>query len=88
MVAGLLYVIGLIAVLATLVTVGLGAPPLIQTFMTEIQGAGADYLGAVATLFRAINWALTPFVGGLIVMGIGRIIFLLGAINRALRGTP
>jgi hypothetical protein len=27
-----------------------------------------------------------PFVGGLVLMGLGRIVMLLGSINRALRG--
>ena len=88
MIAGLLYIIGLIATLVTIVMVGYSAPALIQTFMTAIEGPNADYLGAVVTLGQSLNWALGPLVGGLLVMGVGRIIFLLGAINRALRGNP
>ena len=88
MVAGLLYIVGLIATVVTVVMVGYAAPALVQAFMTAIEAPNADYLGAVATLGGALSWALGPFVGGLVVMGLGRIIFQLGAINRALRGTP
>lgn len=88
MIAGLLYIVGLIATVATIVMVGYAAPALIQSFMTGIEGPTADYLGAVSALARGLNWALAPLVGGLLIMGVGRIIFLLGAINRALRGTP
>jgi hypothetical protein len=88
MVAGLLYIVGLIATLVTIVMVGYAAPTLIQGFMAGIDGPSADYIGAVSTFARGLSWALLPFVGGLVIMGIGRIIFLLGAINRALRGTP
>jgi len=88
MVAGLLYIVGLIATLVTIVMVGFAAPPLIQAFLSAIQAPTPDYLGAVAAFGQGLSWALTPFVGGLLVMGAGRIIMLLGAINRALRGTP
>jgi hypothetical protein len=88
MVAGLLYIVGLIAVLVTVVMVGFHAPPLVQAFMASVEAPNSDYLAAIAGLGRGLGWALWPFVGGLVIMGIGRIIFLLGAINRALRGTP
>ena len=88
MVAALLYLVGLIATIVTIVMVGYTAPALFQGFMTAIQAPAPDYLGAVAELGRGLNWALAPFVGGLLIMGVGRVIFLLGAINRALRGTP
>jgi hypothetical protein len=88
MVAGLLYIVGLIATLVTIVMVGYSAPTLIQGFLAAIDGPSADYIGAASTFARGLSWALAPFVGGLVIMGIGRIIFLLGAINRALRGTP
>lgn len=88
MVAGLLYIVGLIAALVTILMVGYSAPALIQVFMAAVQAPSPDYIAAVADLGRNLSWALGPFVGGLVIMGIGRIIFLLGAINRALRGTP
>lgn len=88
MIAGLLYIIGLIATVVTIVMVGYSAPSLVQAFMAAIEAPNPDYLGAVATLSRNLSWALGPFVGGLLIMGVGRIIVLLGQINRALRGTP
>jgi hypothetical protein len=88
MVAGLLYIVGLVAVVVTIVMVGFSAPPLVAAFTSSIGAAAPDYLGAVGAFGRGLEWALWPFVGGLLVMGVGRIIFLLGAINRALRGTP
>ena len=78
---------GLIATLATVVMVGYSAPSLVQTFLAAIDGPSADYLGAISNFAQGLSWALQPFVGGLVIMGLGRIIFLLGAINRALRGT-
>lgn len=86
MVAGLLYVVGLIAVLATLVVAGLGAPGLIQMFNTALDTPGTDLLGTFVDVARRLQWAVMPFVGGLALMGLGRIVMLLGAINRALRG--
>lgn len=88
MVAGLLYIVGLIATLVTILMVGYASPALLQTFMTAIEAPSADYIGAVASFASQLSWALGPFVGGLALMGLGRIIFLLGAINRALRGNP
>ena len=86
MVAGLLYVVGLIAVLATLVVAGLGAPGLIQMFNTALDTPGTDLLGTFVDVARRLQWTVMPFVGGLALMGLGRIVMLLGAINRALRG--
>ena len=86
MVAGLLYVVGLIAVLATLVVAGLGAPGLIQMFNTALDTPGTELLGTFVDVARRLQWAVMPFVGGLALMGLGRIVMLLGAINRALRG--
>lgn len=86
MVAGLLYVVGLIAVLATLVVAGAGAPGLIEMVNTELDTPGSDLLATLIEVARLMQWALLPFVGGLVLMGLGRIVMLLGAINRALRG--
>ena len=86
MVAGLLYVVGLIAVLATLVVAGFGAPGLIQMVNTALDTPGSDLLATLIEAARLMQWAVLPFVGGLVVMGLGRIVMLLGAINRALRG--
>lgn len=86
MVAGLLYVVGLIAVLATIVVAGFGAPGLIQMVNTALDRPGSDLLATLVDVARLLQWAVLPFVGGLVLMGLGRIVMLLGAINRALRG--
>lgn len=86
MVAGLLYIVGLIAVLATIIMVGLAAPGLIQTFNLALDGPNSDLLGTVGEVARSLQWALWPFVGGLVLMGLGRIVMLLASIDRALRG--
>lgn len=88
MVAGLLYVVGLIMVVVTIIMVGYASPPLIQAFMTAVEAPNPDYLAAISTLARSLTWAAWPFIFGLLIMGAGRIIVLLGAINRALRGNP
>ena len=86
MVAGLLYVVGLIAVLATLVVAGFGAPGLIEMINAALDRPGSDLLATLVDVARLLQWAVLPFVGGLVLMGLGRIVMLLGAINRALRG--
>jgi len=86
MVAGLLYVVGMIAVLATIVVAGFGAPGLIQMVNRALDTPGSDLLGTLVDVARLLQWAVLPFAGGLVLMGLGRIVMLLGAINRALRG--
>jgi cellobiose-specific phosphotransferase system component IIC len=88
MVAGLLYVVGLIVLVATVVIVGVHSPALLQSFITTLQTPEGGPMAAVVQLGDYLNWALMPFVGGLVLMGFGRTIMLLHAINRALRGTP
>jgi hypothetical protein len=88
MVAGLLYLVGLIVVVATVVIVGVHGPALLQTFTTTLQNSDGGPMAAVVQLGGYLNWAVMPFVGGLLLMGFGRVIMLLHAINRALRGTP
>lgn len=86
MVAGLLYIVGLIAVLVTLVVAGVHAPAQIDMINAALDAPGGDLLGALIEAARLMQWAVMPFVGGLVLMGLGRIVMLLGAINRALRG--
>lgn len=85
MVAGFLYLIGLIAVLISIVIIGYGAPTMIQTF-TAAMDAGENVFSAIAGLWGSLSWATLPIVGGLALMGFARIIMLLASINRSLRG--
>jgi hypothetical protein len=86
MVAGLLYLIGLIAVVVSIVIIGYAVPGMIQTVSAAMDANEPDMLGVITGLAVTLNWAVAPLVGGLLLMGVGRIIMLLGAINRSLRG--
>ena len=85
MIAGLLYLIGLIAVLISIVIIGYGAPTMFQTFTTAMD-AGENVFATIASLSGSLTWALLPVIGGLALMGFARIIMLLASINRSLRG--
>lgn len=86
MIAILLYVIGLIAVLVSIALVGYSAPALFQTFTTAMDAGSNDMLGVVTRMAQSVAWSVAPIVGGLCLMGLGRMIMLLAAINRSLRG--
>lgn len=85
MVAGLLFVIGLLSVLASLGFIGLAAPDLLARF-NAAMAENADLLATTLAIGRDLQWAVTPIVGGLLLMAVSRIIVLLAAINRSLRG--
>ena len=85
MVAGLLFVIGLLSVLASLGFIGLAAPDLLARF-NAAMAENADLLATTLAIGRDLQWAVTPIVGGLLLMGFARIMILLGSISRALRG--
>ncbi|MDC9822785.1 hypothetical protein PRN20_03490 [Devosia sp. ZB163] len=87
MVAGLLYLVGLIATLVTIVMVGASAPAIVQNVSAVLAAADPDYIGLLVDTARSLNWALAPFVGGLVLMALARIVMLLGSIDRALRGS-
>lgn len=86
MLAGLLYLIGLIAVLVAIAIAGYSAPDAITRFTTAMDAGNANVLELSLSILSSYAWTLWPVVGGLVVMGLGRIIMLLGAINRSLRG--
>jgi hypothetical protein len=86
MVAGLLYLIGLVAVLITVAIVGYGAPAMIQTFTAAMDAGNPNMFGVISGLAVSLNWALWQVIAGLVLMGLGRVIMLLGSINRSLRG--
>ena len=86
MIAGLLYLIGLIAVLASIAIAGYSAPEAITRFTTAMDAGNANAVDLTLGILASYSWTLTPVVGGLALMGFGRVIMLLGAINRSLRG--
>ena len=54
--------------------------------MAAYNSGLSNMLPALGTAASSLSWALTPFLGGLLLMGFARIMILLGSINRALRG--
>jgi hypothetical protein len=86
MIAILLYLIGLISVVVTVVLAGVGAPAIYDSLYAAYQ-AGLDHvLPALSGVAAGLSWAFWPFLGGLVLMGFARIMMLLGSINRALKG--
>jgi hypothetical protein len=89
MIAGLLYVIGLISVLVTIVAAGFSIPTTIAevTRQMDAGGTGVQNLLSIAQMVAAsYGRFILPFVGGLLLMAAGRVLGLLAAINRSLRG--
>lgn len=86
MVAGLLYLVGLITVLVCIAIAGYGAPSMIASFTAAMDAGNANMLEVVTDLAGSLAWMIWPGITGLTLMGFGRVIMLLGAINRNLRG--
>jgi hypothetical protein len=86
MLAGLLYLIGLVAVLVSIAIAGYGAPDVVSRFTTAMDAGNANALELSLGILSSYAWALWPTIGGLVLMGFGRVIMLLAAINRSLRG--
>ena len=86
MIAILLYLIGLVSAVVTVVIVGFEAPTIYTTLLAAYNSGLNNVLPALANVAAGLSWALTPFLGGLLLMGFARIMILLGSINRALRG--
>lgn len=86
MIAILLYLIGLVCVVVTVVVVGYDAPSIYQAGLAAYQAGLDQLLPAVGRIALGYGWALMPFLGGLLLMGFARIMMLLGAIRHALKG--
>lgn len=86
MIAILLYLIGLVSAVATLVVIGFEVPAIYTALLAAYNDGLAAVLPALAKVAASLSWALLPFLGGLLLMGFARIMILLGSINRALRG--
>ena len=86
MIAGLLYLIGLVAVLISVAIAGYSAPQAISSFTAAMDSGNANMLEVSLGIAGDYAWAFYWVVGGLLLMGFGRVIMLLGAINRSLRG--
>ena len=86
MIAILLYLIGLVSAVCTVVIVGFEAPAIYTALQAAYTSGWANVLPALGKVAAGLSWALMPFLGGLLLMGFARIMILLGSINRALRG--
>lgn len=86
MIAILLYLIGLVTTVVTIALAAFDLPAIYSSLMTAYNAGTAEILPALGRAATSLNWALTPFLGGLLLMGFARIMMLLGSINRALRG--
>lgn len=86
MVAGLLYVIGLISVLVTIAVAGFGIPTTVNEVTAALDAGNANYLQLAQRVAATYAWVATPFLSGLLLMASGRVVMLLSAINRSLRG--
>lgn len=87
MVAILLYIIGLVTALISIALVGYGAPALYQDVSSAVDAGNSDMFGVVSRIAANLAWSVGPIVGGLVLMGFGRVIMLLAAIDKSLRRT-
>ena len=86
MIAILLYLIGLISVVVTVVLAGMDGPSIYQTLLAAYNSGLDQVLPALGGVASKLSWALVPFLGGLLLMGFARIMMLLGSIRHALKG--
>ncbi|MHB1111442.1 MAG: hypothetical protein ACYCZU_14135 [Devosia sp.] len=86
MIAGLLYLIGLLAVLVCVAIAGYSAPAMIASFTAAMDAGNANMFEVIAALAGGLAWVIWPVITGLALMGFGRVIMLLSSINRSLRG--
>ncbi len=86
MIAILLYLIGLITLVVTLIVAAFELPALYDALAAAYASGAQNVLPALGQAVARLDWALAPFLGGLVLMGFARIMMLLGSINRALRG--
>ncbi len=85
MVAGLLYLIGLISVVISLVLIGVNGPSMYYALVNAYNAGLPNVWPAIVRITTPFGWAFWPIVGGLLLMGYARIIMLLASINRRLR---
>jgi hypothetical protein len=85
MIAILLYLIGLISAVATVIVIAFDAQAIYTGVLNAYNSGWQNVLPAIGRIAMGYSWALTPLLGGLVLMGFARVMVLLGAINRALR---
>jgi hypothetical protein len=72
--------------LASIAIAGYSVPDTVARITAALDAGNANVLDHVTGTLAAYAWVLAPVVGGLVIMGLGRVIMLLSAINRSLRG--
>jgi hypothetical protein len=86
MLAGLLYFIGLVTVLINLAIAGYQVPTAINQVTAAMDAGTANMVDVVIRVSAGFSGYVWPVLIGLTLMGFGRVIMLLGSINRSLRG--
>jgi hypothetical protein len=86
MIAVLLYLIGLVSAVVTAVLVAFDMPPIYTDLLAAYNAGIETIVPALARAAVSLNWALFPFLGGLLLMGFARVMMLLGAIRHGLKG--
>lgn len=86
MLAGLLYLIGLVSVLVNLALAGAQVPAAISQVTAAMDAGTANMVDVVIRASAGFAGYLWPLLIGLLLMGFARVIMLLGSINRSLRG--
>jgi hypothetical protein len=82
----LIYLIGLLTVLVNLVVAGTLVPAAASQISAALDGGTANILNEAMRAAMAFAPYVWPVLTGLLLMGFGRVIMLLGAISRSLRG--
>jgi hypothetical protein len=87
MVAAILYVLGLMSTVISIIVIAAQSPELMDTFSAAMEAGSTNMVGVVVEMLVDLNRPLTMLLAGLLLMGFARIIMLLGSINRSLRGS-
>jgi len=74
MVAFLLYGIGLLYSVGTVILAIINGPGALSALLRGLTADNADYWGAFVAFGRSFSWAVVPFIGGLLLMGFAQIV--------------
>jgi hypothetical protein len=71
--------------LVSVAIAGYGAPAMVASFTAAMDAGNANVFEVIVGLAHSLAWAIWPVIIGLALMGLGRVIMLLSAIDRNLR---
>ncbi len=74
MVALLLYGIGLIMAAGTFIVALVNAPGPLSALVRGFTADNADYVQVLVGFAHRFDWAVTPFIGGLVLMGFAQML--------------